>query len=45
MAKSVDPDEMAVDPDETAPYELPHLDLHCLHGHWFWIAGLKALNI
>ena len=36
MANSVDPDEMAC-------YEPSHRDLHCLHGYWFWSAGLKGL--
>ena len=34
--------ENSVDPDETAYYELSHLDLHCLHKIWFWSAGLKG---
>ena len=37
MADSVDPDEMAC-------YKPSHLDLLCLHRHWFWSAGLKELN-
>ena len=34
----------SVDPDETARYEPSHLDLHCLHRHLFWSAGLKGLD-
>ena len=33
----------SVDPDETARYELSHLDLHCLHRYLFWSAMLKGL--
>ena len=33
-----------IDPDETASYEPFHLDLHCLHKHKFWSAGLKGLK-
>ena len=33
----------SVDPDETAPYEPSHLNLHCFHKYWFWSAGLKGL--
>ena len=34
--------ENSVDPDETACYELSHLDLHCWHKILFWSAGLKG---
>ena len=34
----------SVDPDETARYEPSHLDLHRLHRHLFWSAGLKGLD-
>ena len=40
MAKSVDP-------DETAHYELSHLDLHCLQMYFSWSlgsSGLKGFN-
>ena len=33
-----------VDPDETARYELSHLDLHYLHRDMFWSVGLKELR-
>ena len=34
----------SVDPDETACYELSHLDLHCLRKYLCWSTGLKGLN-
>ena len=33
----------SVDPDETAHYELSHLDLHCLHRYLFCSARLNGL--
>ena len=33
--------ENSVDPDEIACYKLSHLDLHYLHMHLVWSAGLK----
>ena len=32
----------SVDPDETAHYELTHLDLHCLQRYLVWSVGLKG---
>ena len=32
----------SVNPDETAHYELSHLDLHCLQKYLSWYAGLKG---
>ena len=34
----------SVDPDETACYEMSHLDLHCSHRYWFWSARLKGFK-
>ena len=33
-----------VDPDETAHYELSHLDLHYLQRNLYWYGGMKGLN-
>ena len=33
-----------VDPDETARYELSHLDLHCLHRFLVWSTWLNSLT-
>ena len=33
----------SVDPDETAPYEPSHQDLHCLQRYLYWSIGLKGL--
>ena len=33
------------DRDETARYELSHLDLHCLLMYLFWFARLKELML
>ena len=33
-----------IDPDETAHYELSHLDLHCLQRCLFWVTGLIGLR-
>ena len=33
-----------VEPDDTAHYELSHLDLHCLQRYLYWYAGMKRLN-
>ena len=35
----------SLDPDETARYEPPHLDLHFLHRYIFWTAGMQGFNI
>ena len=34
----------SVDPDETAPDEPSHLDLHCLERYLYWPVGIKGLN-
>ena len=34
-----------VDPDETALYELSHLDLYCLQMYLSWSTGLKVLTL
>ena len=34
----------SVDLDETAHYELSHLDPHCLQRYLFWSAGMKRLT-
>ena len=34
----------SVNPDVTARYEPPYLDLHCLHMYLFWSARLKGFN-
>ena len=32
------------DPNETAHYELSHLDLHCLQRCLYWYIGMKRLR-
>ena len=34
----------SIDPDETAYFELSHLDLHCLRKYLYWSTVLKELN-
>ena len=34
----------SVDPDETARYELSHLDLHCLQNYLYWSVVMKGLR-
>ena len=34
----------SVDPDEMAPYEPSHLDLHCLQRYLYWSAGMEGLR-
>ena len=36
--------ENSVDPDDTAHYELSHLDLHCLQRGLYWSVGMKGLK-
>ena len=35
----------SVDPDETARYELSHLDLHCFQSYLYWSVGMKGLTL
>ena len=34
----------SVDPDEKAPHEPSHLDLHCLHKYFLLSTGLNGLT-